>query len=463
MALSAAEQAELAQLQKEVGHLDQPQAASGGLSPQEQAEMAQLQKEVGHLDKPDYAARGGGLVGALAQGHGPGSLFFKGAQLAKEYPETAHKIADYPSGLARTAFAGLGNIKSLITGEKPVVGNEDVVAAMKGNAPSLSTYMEKAGVPKGPSANVPYLGEVSARGAAGLLGEAVTDPTNLALRASRPVSELTEKAGQSVYKSGLKKIDEKLAEKGNKPISDVLMNEGKWGTTKTLADDAKQIGKQAFDQRNQIYDKADQLGVKIDMHQSLAGAEGELAKMRKDPGLAPIADKLGELMNRYKEAGPVDLQTASDWKSNLYNSLPESAYDAHGKLKGPAQKFQKALARDFKSSIEDAGNFAEKGLGDEIEKINETGGSALASQKPFAMQVRRATTPNLFSSVDAMIGGYGVHDPATAAGVYAAKKLGDLSKTTAARTGAGLLLKNAGESGAPDALLRRGLIDQQKK
>jgi hypothetical protein len=47
MALSAAEQAELAQLEKEVGSQATPQ--SKGLSPQEQMELQSLEKEVGHL------------------------------------------------------------------------------------------------------------------------------------------------------------------------------------------------------------------------------------------------------------------------------------------------------------------------------------------------------------------------------------------------------------------------------
>ena len=440
MALSAAEKAEMAQLEKEVG-----EKVSGGLSSQEQAELNALENEFGAGEKK----------------HEPGA-FGK----ALDY---GVRTLDYPGGFMR---AGLANAAGLIGGRTDVVKPEDLSAAARGQGPTSSEYLERLGVPEGPSANLPFVGKTSLRDAEGFALDVATDPLTMVAKGAKalgraaglinPVSAATEKAGTAIYKSGLKKVDERLAEKGAGPLSDLLLQEGKFGTTKTLANDAKSIGAEANAKRAALYQKASDAGVKIDMSSVLNGAEAQIAKIKSDPGLAPMAEKLEELVTRYKSAGPVDLATASQWKTNLANALPEAAYAAHGKIKNPAQQFQKALAGDFRTAIIESGNKAEKGLGDQIGKLNETMETVLEAKKPLAMQVRRAETPSLFSSIDGLIGGYGIHDPATAAGILAVKKGADLAKTTAARTSTGLGLIKAAETGAPDILLKRSLINANK-
>jgi len=189
--------------------------------------------------------------------------------------------------------------------------------------------------------------------------------------------------------------------------------------------------------------------------------------MRADPGLKPMADSLQETLDRYKAGGKVDIGTLSDWKTNLYNALPQAAYDANGRLSAPAKQFQKALASDFREAIVDAGNKAEKGLGDKIDSINDKWGSLIQADKPMTMQIRRGNTPNLITPVDAMLTGVGTmatHNPIETLGLLAAKKAADASKTTFARTTAGKGLLDVGKSGLLDSAIRQELaVDRDKK
>lgn len=374
----------------------------------------------------------------------------------------AGQLLDYPGGLVRTSLAAVGGA---LTGKK-IANDQDMTNALKGQAPSTSEYLKRADVPEGPSLNLPVVGKVSARDAAGFVGDVATDPLTSISKTSKaltPVGDMAESVGKNIYKSGLKKVDERIAEKGAGSLSDLLLEAGKTGTTKDLQEATSKIGKEALDQRTALYDKAKQLGAKVDLDKALESSTQAVADMKSDPGLAPAAEKMEELLNRYKAAGPQDLATASDWKSNLYNALPDTAYDAHGKLKGPAAKVQKALASDFKNAIVDSANGAEAGLGDSIDGLNQKMQTTITAKKPLAMQVRRAETPNLLTSVDAMLAGSGLlHSPQAAGGMLAAKKAADLAKTTYVRTKVGKGLIDAGKSGLLDAGARRGLINSQR-
>lgn len=441
MALTAQEQKEMQALEME---LSPKPKTSGGLSPEEAAEMASLEQEVGAQESP--------------------GLMSKAMSMGGKGLDYGIRALDLPGGAVRT---GLANVAGLISGKGNIVTEKDLGNMAAGKAPTSAEYMERLGVPAGPSVSLPVFGDTSARDAAGLVGDIVTDPLTAiskSVKALRPASTAAESVGKAVYKSGLKKVDERLAEKGAGSIADVLLEEGKTGTTKKLAKDAKEISKNLGKERDALYQKATEKGVSIDMGFPLANAENELKKLASDPGLAPMAEKFGELLERYKKSGKVDIKTLSDWKTNLYNALPEAAYDQHGKLKGPAQKFQKALASDFKQAIVEAGNKAEKGLGDNIDKINEKWATVIGADKPMAMQVRRAGTPNLVTSVDAMIAGLGGAatgiGPTT--GALALKKAADASKTTYVRTKAGKGLIDLGKTGLLDNAGRRGLINTRR-
>lgn len=443
MALSKKEEQELAQLEKEVGSVADMRARTPappkGLSPDEEKELQSLEAEVGAKKEPGLMSK------------------------ALDYGVRA---LDYPGGFVRT---GLATGAGLLKGDN-VVDNDDVVNAFKGKAPTSAEYMERLGVEEGPSASIPLTDtKVSTRDVLGFGMDVVTDPLTLiskGIKAVRPAGAALESGGKGMYKSGLKKIDERLAEKGAGSVSDLLLSEGKAGTTKKLAKDAAEISSKAQAERAKLYQVAADKGVGINMGYPLEQSEKVLKEIYADPGLRPMADQLSELMARYKNEGTVSLQQLSDWKTNLYNSLPQSAYDAHGKLKGPAAKFQKAMAGDFKKMIVEAGDAAEKGLGQRIEKLNETMQTAIESRKPMAMQVRRGNTPNAVTAVDAMLGvgaGMAADDPMAGLLMVAGKKGVQGLNSTVARTRMGKGLIDLGKSGAPDALIREGVKDSERR
>ncbi len=377
-------------------------------------------------------------------------------QNLKDVSRSAIGALDYPGGLVRTGLASVGG---LMQGRTDVVGPKDVGAALGGNAPKSSEYMKRLGVPEGPSADIPFIGNTSARDVGGFITDVATDPMVALAKGSKalnPAGEATENAGKSMYKSGFKKIDERLAEKGKPKLSDLLLEEGApTGTTKQIAEKTKAMAGDLAKERGDLYTRASEKGVSVDLGYPLEKAEAQLEKMRQDPGLRDLADQLSEKLQLYKKEGKVPIEKLSDWKSNIYNILPESAYGQHGVVKGPAKQFQKNLASDFRQAIIDAGNKAEDGLGDSIDKVNEKWSTLIGAEKPTAMQIRRGETPNMVTSVDAIL--------STHPGILATKKAADAAKTTYVRTKVGKGLMNAGKSGAAQGILNRGLINSERQ
>lgn len=428
------------------------EAAPGGAKPWEKYDVAQA----------------GRISGSVTDAASDPGLMDKALEYGGKALDVTGRVLDYPGGLLRT---GLANSVGLLSGRGNVVSEEDAYNALKGKAPSSAQLLEKLGVDDGGSVEVPFLGNTSLRDVEGLALDIGTSPSGVFKKgaqalglvgkagkaataldvASKPASTALQAGGKKMYKSAFKKIDERLIEQGKKPLADVMLENGaKAGSTKTIQSEAAKIGKKALDERSALYTRANDLGVSVDLGYPLKNAEATIGKIAKNPGQKELADKFTEFMNKYKAEGKVPLDALSEWKSALYDSLPESAF-AGGKLKGAAKEFEQALARDFKEAIEMAGNKAEKGLGDKIAKANETLGTTLSARKPLKMQVRRGVTPNAVTPVDAIVGSMSL--PA-----LALKKGADISKTATFRTAAGKGLMSIGNSGAADGLLRQGLI-----
>lgn len=371
---------------------------------------------------------------------------------------------DYLGGVGRYAAAGIANLPYAAATGKSITAPEDLGRVLKGQGPGTAEYMERAGVPEGARVNLsPFEGDTSVRDAVGFAGDVALDPltyaggTGLLRKGLRPVGDATESVGKKMYKSGFKKIDERLAEQGKKPVSDVLLEHGApTGTTKKLSKKMQGVADESLKARDELYKKATDLGVTVDLRYPLKDVEELLATARTNPGTRKKVDELFDLLMEYKKEGKVDIQTLSDWKSSLYEALPPSAFGPDGKAKGIYAKFEKALASDFRKAIIDAGEKSEKGLGTKIDELNETLGTVISAKKPTKMQIRRGETPNIVTSVDAILAG--VTNP----GVIALKKGADVGKTTYARTKVGKGLIKAGQSGLVDPAARHGLMDKKK-
>lgn len=435
MALTQSEQQELAQLESKYG-----KPKSAGLSPDEARELEALEEK---YKTPEQGLLGKGLDYGL-------------------------RGLDYLGGVGRYAAAGIANLPYAAATGKSITAPEDLGRVVRGQAPGTAEYMERAGVPDGARVNLsPLEGDTSVRDVVGFAGDVALDPltyaggAGLLRKGLRPVGGATEAVGKKMYRSGFKKIDERLVEQGKKKISDVLLESGApTGTTKKLAKNMVKTGDDALRKRADLYKQATDLGVTVDLRFPLKNSEELIAKAtskKASPRLRKKADELMDMLLEYKREGKVDLETLSDWKTGLYDDLPPSAFGPDGKPKGIYSKFEKALANDFKQAIVDAGNKAQKGMGDEIDKLNETLGTVISSRKPTKMQVRRGETTNMATSVDAMLAA--LASPAA----LASKKGADVAKTTYARTKVGKGLINAGQSGLLDPVVRQGLVDKKKK
>lgn len=363
---------------------------------------------------------------------------------------------DYTSGLGRTAVgAGLG----AIAGED-VIKEGDVERAFKGQAPSGADLLERANIPEGgridlmPKIKIPVVdvtlgeGDTSARDIAGLGLEIGADPlTYVTLGASgaakalvSPLAKTSEKLGKTLYKSGFKKVDENLIEKGLKPLSDVLLEQGApAGTIKGLSKKIADINKGLLDKRNALYEQIKNAGQTVDVAKAMDVpiSRGE-ELLRRNPALDTQMAAMDDWLLKYgKEGEQVPIDLASDWKTTLYQGIPQGAYSPLGKVLPAPKEYQKAFARGLKEQIEAAGERAGKGYGKQISEINENIGSIIESQKPITREVRKANTKNAVSSIDAGLLGYALREPLTASAVLGSKKIGDLAKTTAFRTGVG--------------------------
>lgn len=412
------------------------------------------------------------------------SLMQKAGNAAMTGLDVAGRVLDYPGGLARTAIAAQAGgaphslydstyeMSEKMAEPNRIVTKDDVVNALKGNAPLSAEYLKRMGVGEGGAIKVPKIGSVSTRDAAGFALDMLSDPLSAIAKLTKQAPYLkkvlnspglaSEAVGEAIYKSGLKHVDAKLIEKGQDAVSPILLQEGARGTTEQIAKSVDEMSSAMGKVRQELYNRASAKGVTIDLGYPMKRAEAVIKSMRKDPGLAPAADELESMLARYKQVGKVSIDDVSEFKTNLYDALPASAFDAHGKLRGRAAHFKQALASDLRDVIAKAGNAAEPGLGDSINVLNEKWGTLLSAKKPLAQQAKQAQGKGIGSWIDGVILGAGYVNPEVAVGALGGKKALELANTTYMRTLIGKKLHDAGKVGLIDDLARRSLIDAAK-
>lgn len=402
--------------------------------------------------------------------------------------DAAGRALDYGGGLLRTGLASAAGVAQTVAQgknplmEKPVVGQEDVVAALKGKAPVFDEYLRRLGVPEGGSIELPGLGRYTIRGAVGLAGDiAASPPLNkvVALASKFPVIKeilgapgaALEAVGAQMYKAGLKTADAKLALKDKEPISKYLMQAGESGTTAQLAEKVKDMADTMGGVRQGLYDEATKLGAGVDLNTALKRTELLVDKLgkRKSYGAAAIKEEVNKILDHYKGLGSLTIEEASAAKSELFEAIKSSKI---GNARTAAKALNAAMAADLREAIVSSSNKAKKGLGDAIEEVNQKWGTLITAQKPMEQQAAKAATKSLISQIDGIILGGGLALPGgigtvPAAAVVGVKKMFQLANTTYAKTTFGNALINAGKHSLEDSLMKRSLrqilIDAQKK
>lgn len=387
---------------------------------------------------------------------------------------------DYAGGLTRTAAAGL------LGGTK----DGDWENAFVGKAPGTDQYLEQLGVDKGGSLSDALPGmysetgeglltfkkggflDPSARGAAGFVGDVLLDPLTYASggtamlaksgklgktattldKAFNPLSKITESSGKSIYKSGLKRLDQEAIKYGKEPVSDVLMKYGVSGSYDSIRKKMDDIAGNLTQRQKGLLLEADNAGKKVDMSGAMKNAEDMIADIRasRNPELQSVADALEKDVQKYKMLDsmptgvegptfPIGVQQANDFKTAIYEKLPKGAWAESVSGLDPAfLRGKKAQARGLKEGVEDA--VAQIGKGDELVQINDELGRILTTREKATAEGFKEANKNAFTSVDAMIAG--ARNPE----MLIMKKLADVAKMTGPRTTVGKAMYNAGRS-----------------
>lgn len=225
----------------------------------------------------------------------------EGLQGAKEAGQMAGRVLDYPGGLARTAIAQVASpyVSRAQNKDLNLVNTQDWLDALKGQAPTSSEYMKRAQVPEMGKVDVPYLGEVTGRGALGLATDIATDPLNLVNKIGQGVEAL----GKTAYKSGLKAIDLEGAKYAKDPVSDLLVSERATGSMESIQKQMDDLAEKALTPRNVILKEA--RAGEGDMRRAMSPVLNEIysLKLHGTPEQKNIAEIFEKRANAYIKLG----------------------------------------------------------------------------------------------------------------------------------------------------------------
>lgn len=284
----------------------------------------------------------------------------------------------------------------------------------------------------------------------------------LASAIAQPGNTIKE-IGENIYKSGFKKVDTRLNDRLSMKMSDVMLEEGvPMGRLKDMQKYSDEILQPMYaKKRGEMYQLLDSHGVKVDPRYAMSHAEEVISKYAANPAFKDKVEKMRELVETYSTSGKTSVSQMSDWKTQIYDALPDSAFNDVGRVKNEWKELQKAIAKGFKEEIEHAADFVQPGMGKEVSHLNEKWGTLINAKKPTKAEIAAAERKNLLTQVKA---GVLAVNPFAAAGMYAAEG----AATTAARTGVGKTMRAMGgatvkEQSVLDPIIRRALIDSEKR
>lgn len=415
---------------------------------------------------------------------------------------------DYVGGVTRT---GLG------AAVLPNTTSKDFKNALKGEPLSTKEMAMREGVKEGSKLSdvVPSMynqtgkgiklqkggwADPSALGAAGFVGDVATDPLtygslgiapaakyatkalagskyggNLASKllsvvpkVTNPATEGLKPLGKTMYKSGFKPIDAVSAKYNKIPASEIAWKYGMTGTNKNIAKQADEVLTKLGKKKSDILERVDAAGIKPDLDAAFSKADNYASQLEASRNADRIdaAQALRSEAKRYKdpllpkdELGAASIKDLESVKQSMYGGLPQSAYKSGTQSASDLGKVaQKQMSRGVKEEIENTVAKLDPKLKPEFTGLNDEMGGLLSTAAAFDKEALKGTNKNLLTSVDPMlVSGVKAASGSMGDGVWAlvAKKLADLSKTTAGRTTAGRAIYNLGDIPGMDAFLRR--------
>lgn len=110
-------------------------------------------------------------------------------------------------------------------------------------------------------------------GLGGALGKGIEKASPYLEKGVSKVASGLNSAGRSIYKSGLKRIDQEVAKYGKEPVSDLLMKHGITGDAQQIFDKMSALGDNLLAERNAILKHATRAGAEVDVPASLKDAQ----------------------------------------------------------------------------------------------------------------------------------------------------------------------------------------------
>ncbi len=350
MALTAEEQAELAQLQAQFGGQQptpMPSPKPRGLSADEQAELAQLESRFGRNVPPPEQEKG----------------------LTTKAIDAALNTLDYAGGYTRYGAAKLAGVAKDEDWDRLGYG--------KSGATPTEDYLTRMGVTEGTSWSdiAPQLYsekgdewlkfqkggtlDPNERDVAGFIGDVVLDPLTYAtggasalaksanagkiLSSGSMLAKTGKKAvniadtllnpltaaGKTTYKSGLKRIDQEVSKFGKEPVSDILLENNVAGSARSIYDQMGELADKYGKRSEGILKAAEGKGATVSMSEAMADTQKQIAQMRasRDPKLLPVADALENEVQKYLQLDPTMARTDISWTKPkvVEGSLPVQA------------------------------------------------------------------------------------------------------------------------------------------
>lgn len=421
--------------------------------------------------------------------------------------ETAGKVADYTSGLGRTALAGAVDIGAGIAGkDADLYRAGDWSKAIKGEATTGNEILERAGVDQGGAASdiLPFMynetgegpalqkggwADPTGRGVAGFALEQAVDPlTYLSLggsiAAKGAVKSGTEAAGkglasigQKVFKNAraMQHADRAALESGKTLMpSTVLLEHGVWGTGKTLESQTTKLAKELDQSARAATKAAEDAGAAINLFDSPTiqkaqawatdaspqknkAAESFLLNLEKDYGKLkpkeattktiatsdPVTGATSLQKVQTEAVGELPLSKANELKTDLYKELAPT-YKAEGKV-SPRTTHEDELWKGFASDIK-------TGIEQKATAVDPALGEAVIKNNAEQSALRSAqkafrregTKSRNYAPVGAMKAGVGTINPLAGAAMLG----GDILKANPFWTGAGQAIYKTGTGAA---------------
>lgn len=284
---------------------------------------------------------------------------------------------------------------------------------------------------------------------------------------SRAVSDM----GKKIFSWGITPIEQAGEKFGKEAVADTMYKHRIKGSARSIEEGIEKTAGNLKRDRDLILKQADAAGGKVELS-AFDDFTAELDQMVADRRISPEqAEKLWmDALGTYVTGPAPTTELATRWKTDMYNELPQKAWEAS---KNPAigQKLNKKAAHGLKEGIEGAvrkysGSDAARVLKEKNKELGELLSVSPAAQR-YAQQLDRRYLVTPWDVGGAGFGGMVGGSPGAGAAMIGAKKLLEIGRLPSVRTNTGAFLRDISEGplSGPflDILSRRSAASVRKK